>query len=118
MLTSRAHRLFPSLEIDYCARGLKVTAIVKSKSLKAFPRGTLPTRPTYIQVHLWVFPSLAFAQTLGFSSFKQLAPKSFLWVKPEEGGSPWVSGLVSLLKAMSLSWCAGRRLPWQCDSAG
>lgn len=94
----------------YCARGPKVTATDKSKGLKASPRdpshsghchGTIS--PTYIQVHLWVFPSLAFAQTLGFSSFKQLAPKSFLWVKPEEGGSPWVSGLASLLKAMSVS---------------
>lgn len=112
MLTSRAQTLFPSLGNDYCARGPKATAIIKSKGLKASHKrdpshsahchGTIA--PTYIQVHLWIFPSLAFAQTLGFSSFKQLAPKSFLWVKPEEVENPWVSDqLVSLLRAMSLS---------------
>lgn len=44
---------------------------------------------TYIQVHLWVFPAFAFAQTLGFSSFEQLAPKSFLWIKPVELGKAY-----------------------------
>lgn len=91
--------------------GPKTSAIVKRKGLKASPERD-PSHlahchgdrsPTYIQVHLWVFPSLAFAQTLGFSAFKQLAPKSFLWVKPEEVGRPWVSGLASFLKVMPLS---------------
>lgn len=42
---------------------------------------------TYIRVHVWVLAALASAQTLGLSSFKQLAPKSFLGIKPVEVGS-------------------------------
>lgn len=65
-------------------KGREAPPSIGTPSINPAAAGSAST--TYIQVHLWVFPALAFAQTLGFSFFEQLAPKSFLWIKPVEVG--------------------------------